>query len=61
MKYQKKELLTRLIYDGTAHLNRKEDEVWLTLIGLWECHNQFIGISKPRKKYFIDDVIPEWI
>jgi hypothetical protein len=39
--------------------------VWLMPIGylmdLWECHKQFIGISKPRKEYTIDEVIPEWI
>ena len=56
------ELFTRLIYFGTAHLNRKEDEVWLMPMGylmdLWECHKQFIGISKPKRDIFIDDVIP---
>ena len=31
------------------------------LMDRWECHKQFIGISKPRREYFIDDVIPEWI
>lgn len=31
------------------------------LMDLWECHKQFIGIAKPRREYFIDDVIPEWI
>jgi hypothetical protein len=29
------------------------------LMDLWECHKQFIGISKSRKEYFIDEVIPE--
>jgi len=42
-----------------------DEIVWLMPIGylmdLWECHKQFIGISKPRKEYFIDDLIPEWI
>jgi hypothetical protein len=45
-----------------VQLNRKEEEVWLMPIGylmdLFECHKQFIGISKMRKQYFIDDVIP---
>jgi hypothetical protein len=40
-------------------------EVWLLPIGylmdLWECHKQFIGISKPRKEYTIDDVVPEFL
>jgi hypothetical protein len=54
-----------LLHYGTVQLNRKEDEVWLMPIGylmdLWECHKQFIGISKMRKEYFIDDVIPAGI
>ncbi|MGI6412556.1 MAG: hypothetical protein ACOXZ5_02655 [Syntrophomonadaceae bacterium] len=58
-------LFTRLIYYGTVQLNRREEEVWLMPIGylmdIWECHKQFIGISKPRKEYFIDDVIPTGI
>ncbi|WP_461206128.1 hypothetical protein [Clostridium sp. DL1XJH146] len=56
------ELFIRLIYYGIAQLNKREESVWLMPIGylmdLWECHKQFIGISKPRKEYFIDDVIP---
>ena len=59
------ELFTRLIYFGTAHLSRQEDEVWLMPMGylmdLWECHKQFMGISKPKRDVFIDDVIPTWI
>ncbi|MGO1368509.1 hypothetical protein [Senegalia sp. (in: firmicutes)] len=55
-------MFTRLIYFGTAHLNRKEKEVWLMPMGylmdLWECHKQFIGISKPKRDISIDDVIP---
>ena len=31
------------------------------LMDLWECHKQFIGIAKPRREYFIDDVIPEFL
>lgn len=38
------------------------DEVWLLpfgeLLDLWECHKQFIGIAKPERERFIDDVIP---
>nr|WP_307989948.1 hypothetical protein [uncultured Niameybacter sp.] len=59
------ELFTRLIYYGTAHLNREEEEVWLMPIGylmdLWECHKQFIGIVKPKQEVFIDDIIPGWL
>jgi len=31
------------------------------LLDLWECHKQFIGISKPKTEQYIDDVIPEFI
>ena len=59
------ELFTRLLYYGTVHLNRSEEETWLTPLGLlldlWECHRQFLGMSKPKREMFIDDVIPEGI
>jgi hypothetical protein len=58
-------LFTRLIYYGTVHLNRSEEETWLTPIGLlldlWECHKQFLGYAKPKVELFIDEVIPEGI
>jgi hypothetical protein len=58
-------LFIRLIYYGTAHLNRSEDEVWLMPLGhlfdLWECHKQYHGMAKPRREQFIDDVIPQGI
>ena len=58
-------MFIRLIYYGTAHLNRKEDEVWLMPLGylldLWECHKQYHGLAKPYKEFFIDDVIPSWL
>nr|DAL46306.1 MAG TPA_asm: hypothetical protein [Caudoviricetes sp.] len=25
---------------------------------LWECHKQFLGMSKPKRKIYIDDIIP---
>jgi len=28
---------------------------------LFECHKQFIGIAKPKRIAFIDEVIPEWL
>nr|DAZ08557.1 MAG TPA: hypothetical protein [Caudoviricetes sp.] len=28
------------------------------LMDLWECHKQFIGISKPKRKADIDEVVP---
>jgi len=58
-------LFVRLLYYGTVHLNRCEEETWLTPIGLlmdlWECHKKFLGISKPKRELFIEDVIPEGI
>jgi hypothetical protein len=55
-------LFTRLLYYGTVHLNRSVDEAWLTPIGLlmdlWECHRQFLGIAKPKREMFIEEIIP---
>ena len=31
------------------------------LLDLWECHKQFIGISKPYEEHFIEDIIPRGI
>jgi hypothetical protein len=56
------ETFVRLLYCGTVHLNRTEEEVWLMPLGylldLWECHRQFLGMAKPKREAFIDDVIP---
>jgi hypothetical protein len=56
------ELFTRLLYCGTVHLNRSDDETWLTPIGLlmdlWECHRHFLGTAKPKREMFIEDIIP---
>ena len=56
------EVFTRLLYYGTVHLNRSEEETWLLPIGLlmdlFECHKQFLGIAKPKVETFVDDVIP---
>ena len=58
-------MFTRLLYYGTVHLRRTEDETWLTPLGLlldlWECHKQYIGVAKPKVEIFIDDVIPDGI
>jgi hypothetical protein len=55
-------LFTRLLYFGTVHLNRTEEETWLMPLGwlldLIECHRQHLGFSKPNKEYFIDDLLP---
>jgi len=58
-------LFTRLLYYGTVHLNRSEDETWLTPLGLlldlWECHKQFVGMAKAKQELFIDEIIPDGI
>ena len=51
-----------MIYYGTVHLCRTEEETWLMPIGylmdMWEIHKQFLGISKPKAIYDIDDILP---
>jgi len=58
-------LFTRLLYYGTVHLNRSEEETWLMPLGflldLWECHKQFLGMAKPKRELFIDEIIPDGI
>jgi hypothetical protein len=48
-----------------VHLNRSEAETWLTPIGLlmdlWECHRQYMGMAKPKREIFIDDLIIDGI
>jgi hypothetical protein len=55
-------LFTRLLYYGTVHLNRSENETWLMPIGLlmdlWECHRQYLGLAKPKREMFIEEIIP---
>ncbi|WP_413544579.1 hypothetical protein [Dehalococcoides mccartyi] len=55
-------MFTRLLYYGTVHLNRSEEETWLTPIGLlmdlWECHRQYLGLAKPKREMFIEEIIP---
>jgi hypothetical protein len=55
------ELFTRLLYFGTVQLHKTEREFWLTKMGkfldLWECHKQFLGISKPKREVFIDEIM----
>ena len=56
------ELFTWLFYYGTAQLRLGAEEVWLMqfveLLDLWECHKQFMGISKPKREADIDEVVP---
>jgi hypothetical protein len=55
-------LFTRLLYFGTVHLNRTEEETWLTPLGLLldliECHRQHLGFSKPKSDLTIEDILP---
>ena len=56
------ELFTRLFYYGTAQLHLASEEVWLMpfgfLLDLLECHKQFMGIAKPKREMYIDEVVP---
>jgi hypothetical protein len=58
-------LFIRLIYYGTVHLQRSEEETWLMPLGylldLWECHKQFLGMAKPQREWFIDEIIVDGI
>lgn len=58
-------MFTRLLFYGTALLNRTEDEVWNMPIGLlldlWECHRQYNGLAKPKRVLYIDELIPAGI
>jgi len=58
-------LFARLIYYGVTQLLRNEDEVWLMPLGhlldQWEIHKQFNGLAKPKREYYIDQIIPNGI
>jgi len=46
-----------------AHLHLTKDEVWAMpfgfLLDLQECHLQWHGAAKPKREYFIDEIIPD--
>ena len=48
-------------YYVTVYLNRSKEESRLMpmdlLLDLWECHKQFLGLVKPKREMFIEDVI----
>jgi hypothetical protein len=58
-------LFARLIFYGVTLLHRQEREVWLMPIGAlldqWEVYKQWSGMAKPRREYFIDEIIPAGI
>jgi len=58
-------LFARLIFYGTTLLGRLETEVWLMPIGhlldQWEIYKQFNGLAKPKRTYYIDEIIPPGI
>jgi hypothetical protein len=41
------------------------ERFWLVPLGLfmdlWECHRQFLGIAKPKREVFIDEIVPKGI
>ena len=51
----------RFVYIGVTQLRKPEEEVLLTPLGEWELHKQFLGIAKPKREVFIEDIIPEGI
>ena len=55
----------RFVYIGVTQLRKPEEEVLLTPLGelmdQWELHKQFLGIAKPKREVFIEDIIPEGI
>ncbi|MEG2842897.1 MAG: hypothetical protein RR900_05385 [Ruthenibacterium sp.] len=50
------------MYYGTVQLGFSQEETWLMPLGklldLWECHKQFLGLAKPKRELFIDEIIP---
>jgi hypothetical protein len=59
------ETFTRLYYFGTVQMRMEPERFWLTPLGLfmdlWECHRQFLGMTKPRRALFIDEIVPDGI
>jgi hypothetical protein len=58
-------LFARLIFYGVTLLHRSELEVWLMPLGhlldQWEIYKQFNGLAKPKREYYIDEIIPNGI
>ena len=54
-----------VLEEGVTQLRKPEEEVLLTPLGelmdQWELHKQFLGIAKPKREVFIEDIIPEGI
>lgn len=59
------ELCPVRVYRSNTQLRKPEEEVLLTPLGelmdQWELHKQFLGIAKPKREVFIEDIIPEGI
>ncbi len=59
------ESFARLIFYGTTLLGRAESQVWLMPLGYlldqWEIYKQFHGLSKSKREYGIDEIIPSGI
>ena len=51
----------RFVYIGVTQLRKPEEEVLGELMDQWELHKQFLGIAKPKREVFIEDIIPEGI
>ena len=59
------ETFTRLYYYGTVQMGMRAEDFWLCPLGLfmdlWECHKQYVGMAKPKREIFIDDLIPDGV
>ena len=59
------ERFARLIFYGVTLLGRTEAEVWLMpfghLLDQWEIYKQFHNMTRPKREWFIEDVIPAGI
>ena len=58
-------MFARLIFYGVTLLGRAESEVWLMPLGhlldQWEIYKQFNGLAKPKREFYIDEIIPSGI
>jgi len=58
-------LFARLIFYGVTLLHRSEPEVWLMPLGhlldQWEIYKQFNSLAKPKREFYIDEIIPSGI
>lgn len=46
-------------------MGMSSEEFWLMPVGLfldlWECHKQWNGIARPKREFYIEDIVPDGI